>query len=205
MSITKQTPGTQSVGKRRTLTSKPYLALVPWLLFGLVTRSDSLTAACVVGLAAAIAVSVPALLAGRPKVLELATIGAFIAFTAIAIATDPSQTSWLYRYARAIATAALSVIAFASLLWVPFTEQYAREGTPPDVWDTPSFRHVNRVFTAMWGALFAAMAVSHVIAGAINTSRGQTIFNWVIPIVLLVQMIKFMDRYRQSHLPAHPL
>ena len=34
------------------------------------------------------------------------------------------------------------------------------------------------------------MMVSHVIAGAIDTRRGNTIFNWVVPIVLIVWAVK---------------
>jgi hypothetical protein len=34
------------------------------------------------------------------------------------------------------------------------------------------------------------MMVSHVIAGAIDTRRGNTIFNWVVPIILIIWAVK---------------
>jgi hypothetical protein len=56
-----------------------YLAFVPWVLFTLITRHDDLQAAAIVGLVAAVAISVPSFLAGRPKVLEVGSIVAFVA------------------------------------------------------------------------------------------------------------------------------
>jgi hypothetical protein len=176
--------------------STPYLGFVPWVIFGVVARRDTLQAASVAALAAAIAVSIPSFRAGRPKILELATILALLVYTVVALATDPSHTGILDRYARAIAAGTLTVIAVGSLLTVPFTEQYARESTSPELWHTATFRRTNRVFTAMWAAVFAAMTVSHVIAGAIDTARAETIFNWVIPIALVVAAFRYMERYR---------
>jgi quinol-cytochrome oxidoreductase complex cytochrome b subunit len=150
----------------------------------------------VVALVSAVAVSVPSLTRRRPKLLELASIATFLVFTVVAFAANPPDDGVLDRYARAIATGTLTVIAIGSLLTVPFTEQYARESTPPEVWDTPSFHNTNRVFTALWAAVFAAMTVSHVIAGAIDTRRAETIFNWVIPIALVVAMFRYMEQYR---------
>ena len=33
-------------------------------------------------------------------------------------------------------------MALGSLAFVPFTEQYARESTPPEVWHKPAFRRI---------------------------------------------------------------
>ncbi len=167
-----------------------YLAFVPWVLFSIVTQHDTLAAAAVVPLVASIAISAPSFAAGSPKLLELGAIAAFAGFTVVALGTDPMLHDWLTRYARAISAALLAVIAFASLLWTPFTEQYARESVPRELWSSPRFKQVNRQLTTMWGSVFLAMVPSHLIAGAIDTHRGDTIFNWVIPVVLVVWAVK---------------
>jgi hypothetical protein len=167
-----------------------YIAFVPWVLFTLITQHDSLIAASVVALLAALAISVPSLLKGRPKMLELAAVAAFAGFTAVALFADSAADVDVARYARAIAAAGLAVTAFGSLLLVPFTEQYARESVPRQFWNSPAFRRVNRQLTVMWGCVFTAMVPSHLIAGAIDTHRANTIFNWVIPIVLIVWAAK---------------
>jgi hypothetical protein len=167
-----------------------YLAFVPWVLVTLIAQHDTLKAAAVAGLAAAIAVSIASLLRGSPKLLDVGGIVAFAGFTVVAFVADPAATEWVERYARAIAAGLLALIAFGSLVFVPFTEQYARETVPRRLWSSPRFRAINRELTALWGLVFAVMVPSHIIAGAIDTRRANTIFNWVIPIVLIVWAAK---------------
>jgi len=69
-------------------------------------------------------------------------------------------------------------------------EQYARESVPRQFWSSPRFKQVNRQLTLMWALVFCAMIPSHLIAGAIDTRRANTIFNWLIPIILVVWAAK---------------
>ena len=57
-------------------------------------------------LIASVVIAAPSVLAGRPKVLELGAVVAFVGFTVVALVADPSTTAWLARYARAIAALA---------------------------------------------------------------------------------------------------
>jgi len=174
--------------------SNIYVAFVPWVLFSVITQHDEVRAAAIVALAAAMAISLPGLLSGRPKMLELGAVAAFVGFVVVALAADPATRDWLARYARGISAALLSLIAFGSLLRTPFTEQYARESVPREYWGSQEFRRINRQLTAMWGVVFALMVPSHVVAGIIDTHRGNTIFNWVIPIALIVLAVKSTAR-----------
>ena len=170
--------------------SNIYVAFVPWILFSVITQHDEVRAAAVVALVAAVAISLPALLAGRPKALELGAIIAFVGFTIVALTADASTRDWLARYARAISASLLVLIAFGSLALTPFTEQYARESVPRQFWGSPTFKQINRRLTAMWGFVFLLMVPSHIVAGIIDTRRGNTFFNWVIPIALVVLAVK---------------
>jgi hypothetical protein len=170
--------------------SNIYIAFVPWVLFSVITTHDEVRAAAVVALVAAIAISVPGLRAGRPKALEIGAIVAFAAFAIVALLADSSTREWLALYARGIAAALLALIAFGSLLRTPFTEQYARESVPREFWSSARFKSVNRRLTTMWGFVFLLMIPSHVAAGLIDTRRGNTFFNWVIPIGLIVFAVK---------------
>jgi hypothetical protein len=167
-----------------------YVALLPWVLFTLITQHGTLRAAAVAALAAAVAIAVPSLSAGRPKLLELGAILAFGGFTVVAFMADPSTSAWVARYARAIAATVLALIAFGSLLVTPFTEQYARESVPRQYWGSAQFKQINRRLTVMWAWVFVAMIPSHVIAGAIDTRRANLIFNWVVPVVLVIWAAK---------------
>jgi hypothetical protein len=164
---------------------------VPWILFSVISRRDTMEAATVVALVAAIAIAVPGIRAGHPKMLELGTIVAFFGFTIVAFVVDPAANDWLQRYGRAIAAALLAAIALLSVaLNMPFTEQYARETVPERYWSSPKFKSINRQLSLMWAAVFALFVPSHIIAGYVDTQRANTIFNWVIPIALVVFAIK---------------
>jgi hypothetical protein len=174
--------------------SSIYVAFVPWLLFSVITTHAEVRAAAVIALLAAILIAVPSLRDGRPKALELGTIAAFAVFTVIALSADAETRDWLARYARGIAAALLALIAFGSLLRTPFTEQYARESVPEEFWSSPRFKSINRQLTTMWGFVFLLMVPSHIAAGAINTHRAATIFNWLIPVALVVFAIKRQEK-----------
>ncbi len=65
------------------------------------------------------------------------------------------------------------------------------------------FQQVNRGLTMMWGFVFSAMVVSSLLAGAargrvIDTRRADTIFNWVIPIILIVWAVKRTSEVRRA-------
>lgn len=170
-----------------------YVAFIPWVLFSVISQHDSVAAAGIAALAAAILIAVPSFANGRPKILDIGGIVAFAAFAVVGLAAG-SDAEWLSNYGRGIATAALALIALGSLLWVPFTEQYAREQVPEEGWSSPIFKRVNRELTLMWGLVFAAMVPFHIVAGAIDTQRGNTIFNWVIPVALIVWAAKRTEK-----------
>ncbi len=167
-----------------------YLAFIPWVLFALIAQHSTLKLAGVAALAVSGAIALPSLVKGHSKLLELGAILAFAGFTLVAFNADPATSEWVARYARAIAAALLSLIAFGSLLFVPFTEQYARESVGRRFWSSPRFKQINRQLTTMWALVFATMVPAHVIAGAIDTHRANLIFNWAIPVVLIMWAAK---------------
>jgi hypothetical protein len=163
------------------------VALVPWVMFTLIAQHGTLKVASIA--AAAIALGVCLYSAhdgGRPKLIELAAVATFAVFTVIAFVADPSVTHWLTRYARAVASGVLALLVFGSLAFVPFTAEYARESVPRAAWGSPRFQQINRRLTMMWGWIFTAMTVSHVVAGAVDERRANLIFNWAIPIALVL-------------------
>jgi hypothetical protein len=175
-----------------------YLAFIPWIVFSVVAEHSTLKLAATGALLASVWIAGRSVRAGGTKVLELGAVLAFLAFTVVAFGADPATAHFLDRYARAIAAGLLATIAFGSLLVVPFTEQYARESVPRELWSSPQFKHINRQLTMMWGLVFAAMVPAHVIAGAIDTHRANLIFNWAIPIVLVIWAAKRTARVSES-------
>jgi hypothetical protein len=163
------------------------LGLVSWVLFTIIAEHGTLKIASIAALLIAVGVCAYSMRGGsRPKMIELAAVGTFVVFTAVSFVADPSLTHFLTRYARAIAAAVLAGLVFGSLLFVPFTEEYAREQVPEQYWGSAEFKAVNRRLTALWGGVFAVMTCSHVIAGLIDHRGTNIIFNWAIPIALVL-------------------
>jgi hypothetical protein len=162
-----------------------FIALIPWIVFSVLASHASLKLGAVLALATAVVIAVPGIHAGRPKLIEVGAVVTFIGFVVVAFVADASTAHWVARYARGIAALILSLLAFASLLFTPFTEQYAREQVQEQHWGSPRFKA-----TTMWACIFAAMVPFHVIAGALDTTRGNIIFNWAIPLALVVWGIK---------------
>jgi hypothetical protein len=168
-----------------------FLGLASWVLFTVIAEHGTLKVASIAALVIALGVCVYSMQGGkRPKLIELAAVATFIVFTVIAFAADPSLTHWLTRYARAVAAAVLSMLVFGSLLFVPFTEEYAREMVPREYWHSEQFKQVNRKLTVLWGEIFLVMTGSHIIAGAVDKRPTNIIFNWVIPIGLVLWGVK---------------
>jgi hypothetical protein len=163
-----------------------YLALAPWILFTVLAQHAGVQVASLVALAAAAAISLPGLRAHRPKLLELGAVATFAAFSVVAFTVDAQAADWLARYARGIAAGVLALISFGSLAFTPFTEQYARESVPERLWGSATFRAVNRELTTLWACVFTAMIPLHVIAGSLDTRQGNLVFNWLLPITLVV-------------------
>lgn len=167
-----------------------FVAFLPWVAFGLLAQHSTLKLAAIGALIASLVIALRSIRAGGAKVLELGAVLAFAGFAVVAFGADHATGAWVARYARAISAALLGAIAFGSLLVVPFTEQYAREWVPQRFWSSPQFKQVNRRLTAMWGLVFTLMVPAHVIAGAIDTHRANLIFNWAIPVALILWAVK---------------
>ncbi|MFJ3229716.1 hypothetical protein [Streptomyces sp. NPDC086787] len=174
-----------------------FLSFAPWIIFGVVASPSTWKYAALAALVAAILLSGRDILRGRLYVLDMVGIVFFAVISVLALALDRSELLWLETYAQVISNAVIAVVALGSLLADPFTAQYARERTPRHLWDSPVFKHINQVLTAAWGAVFALMAVSTWLA--IRVPSLDDWFNWVIPVVLLVGVIKFTERYPESY------
>ena len=64
------------------------------------------------------------------------------------------------------------------------------------MWDSPLFKRINRVLTAVWGTVFAVITVLGWLA--IRMPSASDWLNWVLPVALLVWAVNFTRRYPES-------
>jgi hypothetical protein len=141
----------------------------PWLLFLLATRFTSFSGALALGLVAALVVAARAIGHHRIHMLDVASV---LYFTGLGLAFEfvhPTSTTYWSRYAQAGAHAFLTLLVLGSVIVNrPFTESYARETTPKELWGTAQFRSVNRTISLVWGMAFLVGTISLIIAGSVT-------------------------------------
>lgn len=176
------------------LQRNPVVGFVPWIIYWVVANSPStwLYGALAAAIAA-IVLAIPDARARKLKILDVATAVFFIVLFVVGLFVGAEDRDWMDTYSNPLSSGALAAIALGSLAFVPFTEQYARESTPKEYWDDPTFKHINRVLTLMWGLVFAAIAICGLIAIHVDETDDWT--NWVIPVALLVGAFKFTAWY----------
>jgi hypothetical protein len=175
--------------------NNPFVGFVPWIIFWVVASPSSWEYATLGALLAAVILAIPSAEKRRLKILDVGTILFFAVLSVLAIFLDRADLDWLEDYSQVVSSGALALIAFGSMLAVPFTEQYARETTPREYWNTPTFKQINRVLTMVWGLAFTASAICGLIAEEIESGSGREWLNWIIPIVIIVGAFKFTAWY----------
>jgi hypothetical protein len=186
-----------------------FISLIPWVLFTLIAGR---LGSNLVGLAAVIAaVAVVGIIirsrrerttdGTHPslKIIDVSGVVTFAVIAVLAFTGSDSLRAHLADYGRGGCAVVLALVMFASLLVMPFTEQYARESTPREVWNSPVFHAVNRRISAVFGVVVLAMAASHIYSGYLEahnelSRRENLVLNWAIPIVLILLALKFVDR-----------
>ena len=175
--------------------NNPFVGFAPWIIFWVVSSPSTWEWATLGALLAAVILAVPSAERGSLKILDLGSIAFFGILSLLAIFLDRSDLDWVEDYSQAISSGALAIIALGSLPVMPFTEQYARETAPREVWDTPGFKRTNLVLSAMWGGVFAISAILGLIAQDVDSSTAREWLNWIIPIALVVGAFKYTAWY----------
>jgi hypothetical protein len=141
----------------------------PWVLFVLATRFTSLSGAVALGVCAALVVAARAIGHHHLHLLDVASVVYFAGLGLALEAVQPTNVTYWSRYAQAGAHAFVTLIVLGSVaIGHPFTESYARQTAPKELWDTPQFRAVNRKISLVWGLAFLVGTISLIIAGSVN-------------------------------------
>lgn len=141
----------------------------PWVLFLLANRFTSFSGAVALGLVAGLVVAARAIGHHHLHLLDVASVVYFAGLGLALEAVHPTSVVYWSRYAQAGSHAFLTLIVLGSVaVGRPFTESYARQTTPKELWGTPQFRAVNRQISLVWGLAFLVGTVSLIIAGSVT-------------------------------------
>jgi len=190
------------------------LAFLPLIAFSLLARFLPHGYIGIAGLAAAV-IAVIAIATSRPiwppKILNICSLGLFALITVLGFTLSKSDDRWLATWGGAGVGIILGLIILALVPVMPFTEQFARETTPPAYWSSPTFKKINRVLSIAWGLAIFAAGLCRIAAAAVNghTTRRlpDVLLGLVVPGVIFLYMLKFSKSYPDRvthHEPAVP-
>ena len=194
---------------------KMFLSLVPWLAFTFLIHRHGVQAA---GIAALVATALAVFFTVRGaateiKVIDVAGTLVFGGLTLACFAGGPGVTVWVADYGRGLSALLLGLVMLASVAFVPFSEQFARETVPAQYWRSPVFRAANRKISAMWGVVLLVMAFGHLLAAAIDPASSPAggirpvdlLLNWVVPAALILAGVTLSGRIaEQAQAAADP-
>jgi hypothetical protein len=172
-------------------------SFAPWGAFLLGVRVGNVYWGAAVGAIFAIFVLARAYSRHHAHLFDYVGVIFFVGILALLAIIAPHDVSTWGRYAQAVAHGSLCVIVFASVLIDrPFTEAYAREQAPKEVWTSPGFHAFNRKISAIWGLAFLVGTASLVLAG--STDSRQFLLRLVVPFGALAAAYTYSEREASS-------
>jgi len=193
--------GAEAVEPERALIDRvlanPITGFLPWIVLAVIEGPGRIALACAVALAMSALFLVTEKVRGSsPKALSFVDVVAFGAFLIGSLVASPDTTTWLETWFGEIANIVLVLfVAISLLVRQPFTLQYAKEQTPEEYWDSPTFLRVNYVITAVWGLAFFGAAVAGWYGDAVLHSNNNLWTGWVLQIFASLIAVAFTDWY----------
>lgn len=140
---------------------KLLLAFSPWLAFWLISGGHSMTRLRLGICVAAVLVAVMGFTKLHRGVILWAGV-IFFAFAMVSVVW--LQELWIIHRLGILASGTLFMATLLSvLLGRPFTESYAREHVPRELWDSPAFIRSCYIVTGAWGLIFLANTLVNVV------------------------------------------
>jgi len=181
------------------------LAFAPLIVFSVLARLLPPAHIGVIALAGAV-LALAAEVAIRPvwppNLLSSCSLALFSVIAVLGFTQDQRTDSWLATWGGAGVGLPLGLALLALLPVRPFTEQFARETTPRAYWSSPTFRKVNRVLSAAWGAAICAVGVSRVTAAVVSDNAfrllPELLLGLIVPVAIISSALGFSRRCYQS-------
>lgn len=172
-----------------------FLGFVPWIVFSVIAGPSTWMWAALAAFLCSLVLAVPDWRRSRSiSILDAAALLFFAVLVVLSLVLDRAALQPIEDRAQLLSSIVIAVVALGSLaVGRPFTEFYAKKQAPPEVWNTPTFKKVNRVLTGLWGGVFVLNALCDAAVGYLGAS--PDVFNWVVPVVAIVVAVKITGWY----------
>lgn len=131
---------------------------------------------------------------GSFKLMEIFDLLFFLAFAVVGILASDSVINWLQLWAGELTNVCLTAfVVLTIVVRQPFTIQYAKEQTDPDLWDNPMFLRINYTITWVWAAAFAFQSAMGLIGDAVLKNNDNFWTGWILQLAALIFAIAFTE------------
>ena len=170
---------------------KLLLAFSPWIAFWIISGGHSMLWLQIGICVAAILV----LVMGITRLHRGLILWAGVVFFAFALVTVALlKNMWVIQHLGILASGTLFMATMISIvIGQPFTESYAREHVPRELWDSPAFIRSGYTVTGVWGIIFLANTLVNVVKPH-YTELGEWFFRGV-ELSILVSGVVFTTIY----------
>jgi hypothetical protein len=166
------------------------VSVVMWVVYGQLTGAGHWIDAGMIGLALSTVMVAADYHRGAVKVMNATSVGYFLLEMMIVVFAG---RAFMQRYHLPIVWGVFALVAWITLaIGAPFTSQYAREHTPSELWNGPTFHRMNVHLTVVWSLIFTLGAV----LGALTMVIGHVgLLGGVIPSFGMLVGLLFGSRY----------
>jgi hypothetical protein len=170
---------------------KLLLAFSPWIAFWIISGGHSMTRLHAGIVVAAILVVVMGITRLHRGLILWAGV-VFFAFAIVAVVLLDNR--WVIAHLGILASGTLFMATLISIVFgQPFTESYAREHVPSELWDSPAFIRSSYTVTGVWGIIFLANALVNVFK-SYHPDLGEWFFRGV-ELAILGSGVVFTTQY----------
>ncbi|WP_406094989.1 hypothetical protein [Streptomyces sp. NBC_01013] len=183
-------------------------SFLPWIAVSVLVGTIDVRYALLAGLVLALALIVVQRRAGGDWAALVIETGAALYFAVCTTAAFAAPDSGLVTdYSSAGSSLWLALLAWGSLaIGKPFTRGIARTTVPAEHWDSPLFRRVNTVITAVWAAAFTIGGAGSVWLhhAQPDNSTARTVLTVICVVVPILFTVRYPEIARARSVAAAP-
>lgn len=175
----------------------PFAGIAPWALLSILSTPGRFEIAVVSALGFSVLVMLVGLARGI-KIHSLEIFGAvfFAALAVVGLVATASVIRFLEMWSGELTNISLASFAWLTLLFRrPFTRAYAKDTTPQEHWDSPLFRQINDVITAVWAGAFTFAAGVGLIGNLILHDPENFWTGWILQLAAIFFAVAFTEFY----------
>src|SRR5689334_22027741 len=175
----------------------PFAGIAPWAVLSIRSAPGRFEVAAFAALGFSLLVMLVGLARGiKVHLLEVFGAAVFATLAVVGLVAGDAVTRFFELWAGEVTNLSLAVFAwFTLLIRRPFTMAYAKDTTPQEHWDSPLFRRINNVITAVWAGAFTFAAGAGFVGDYVFHDANNFWTGWILQLAAIFFAVSFTEFY----------